>query len=229
MDHLREWFSTWYFFQVARPIHQNAFSTRRPWITFRLNSTNTTNQMIISLSRRFDLKGPIWNFGRSRTGGIPAQDEHGRRLSLYVGIIDILQSYQLRKKLEHTLKSVMTDGVNRHSVWFRSTEPLVIFRIKYLWPIHVSIPNDFKSFFSQLSSSKHRVRTKLYSLSVRLRWFSRSSSTRIPDQTSRKSVQTRRTHWESCDHRWYSLSQYLGSHVCSKVSATTKRLNFSLV
>ena len=185
--------------------------------------------MIISLSRRFNVKDPVWNVSRSRTGGIPAQDEHGRRLSLYVGIIDILQSYQLRKKLEHTLKSVMTDGVNRHSVRFRSTTQFVIFRNKYLWPIHVSIPNDFKSFFLQLSSSKHHVRTKRCSLSVRLRWSSRCSSTRIPDQTSRKSVQTRRTHWESCDDRWYSLSQYLGSHVCLIVYATPQRLKFSLV
>jgi len=46
----------------------------------------------------------------AQTGGIPARDGNGQRLSLYVGIIDILQSYQLRKKLEHTLKSVVTDG-----------------------------------------------------------------------------------------------------------------------
>ncbi|UJR15371.1 hypothetical protein I4U23_002319 [Adineta vaga] len=45
-----------------------------------------------------------------RTGGIPARSADGQKLSLYVGIIDILQSYQLRKKLEHTLKSVVTDG-----------------------------------------------------------------------------------------------------------------------
>jgi len=32
---------------------------------------------------------------------------------LYVGIIDILQSYQIKKKLEHGLKSLMTDGVGR--------------------------------------------------------------------------------------------------------------------
>ncbi len=48
-----------------------------------------------------------------RTGGIPARTASGEKLSLYVGIIDILQSYQLRKKLEHTFKSVVTDGVKR--------------------------------------------------------------------------------------------------------------------
>ncbi|CAF0885996.1 unnamed protein product [Adineta ricciae] len=45
-----------------------------------------------------------------KAGGIPARTADGQKLSLYVGIIDILQSYQLRKKLEHTLKSVVTDG-----------------------------------------------------------------------------------------------------------------------
>ena len=53
--------------------------------------------------------------------------EKGDRLLIFLGIIDILQSYRypllilyclvtmlvarLRKKLEHTLKSVFTDGV----------------------------------------------------------------------------------------------------------------------
>ena len=30
---------------------------------------------------------------------------------LYLGIIDILQSYRLKKKLEHSLKAFITDGV----------------------------------------------------------------------------------------------------------------------
>ena len=50
-------------------------------------------------------------FHSFRTGGIPARTANGQRLLLYVGIIDILQSYHMRKKLEHTLKSVITDGV----------------------------------------------------------------------------------------------------------------------
>lgn len=48
----------------------------------------------------------------SRTGGIPARTANGQRLALYVGIIDILQSYELRKKLEHSFKAVMADGVS---------------------------------------------------------------------------------------------------------------------
>ncbi|CAF1932697.1 unnamed protein product [Rotaria magnacalcarata] len=45
-----------------------------------------------------------------KSGGIPARTAQGQRLLLYVGIIDILQSYHIRKKLEHTFKSVLTDG-----------------------------------------------------------------------------------------------------------------------
>lgn len=48
----------------------------------------------------------------SRPGGIPARSEKGERLLLFVGIIDILQSYQLKKKLEHTFKSIIHDGVS---------------------------------------------------------------------------------------------------------------------
>ncbi|XP_017776753.1 PREDICTED: phosphatidylinositol 4-phosphate 5-kinase type-1 alpha isoform X16 [Nicrophorus vespilloides] len=43
-------------------------------------------------------------------GGIPARNSKGERLLLYIGIIDILQSYRLRKKLEHSWKSLIHDG-----------------------------------------------------------------------------------------------------------------------
>jgi Phosphatidylinositol-4-phosphate 5-Kinase len=46
-----------------------------------------------------------------RPGGIPARSENGERLLLFIGIIDILQSYRLKKKLEHTFKSIIHDGV----------------------------------------------------------------------------------------------------------------------
>lgn len=48
-----------------------------------------------------------------RPGGIPARSEKGERLLLFVGIIDILQSYRLKKKLEHTFKSIIHDGVSK--------------------------------------------------------------------------------------------------------------------
>ncbi|XP_054005130.1 phosphatidylinositol 4-phosphate 5-kinase type-1 alpha isoform X11 [Hylaeus anthracinus] len=43
-------------------------------------------------------------------GGIPARNARGERLLLFLGIIDILQSYRLKKKLEHTWKSMVHDG-----------------------------------------------------------------------------------------------------------------------
>lgn len=43
-------------------------------------------------------------------GGIPARSENDERLMLYIGIIDILQSYRLEKKLEHTFKSILYNG-----------------------------------------------------------------------------------------------------------------------
>jgi len=44
------------------------------------------------------------------SGGIPARNHKGERLLLFVGIIDILQSYRLVKKIEHTFKAMIHDG-----------------------------------------------------------------------------------------------------------------------
>ncbi|PIK60516.1 hypothetical protein BSL78_02543 [Apostichopus japonicus] len=44
------------------------------------------------------------------SGGIPAKNSKGERLLLFLGIIDILQCYKLRKKLEHTYKAFVHDG-----------------------------------------------------------------------------------------------------------------------
>lgn len=41
---------------------------------------------------------------------IPAKNSKGENLLLFMGIIDILQSYRLKKKLEHTFKSMIHDG-----------------------------------------------------------------------------------------------------------------------
>ncbi|KAM6217151.1 phosphatidylinositol 4-phosphate 5-kinase type-1 alpha [Rhynchocyon petersi] len=43
-------------------------------------------------------------------GGIPARNCKGERLLLYIGIIDILQSYRFIKKLEHSWKALVHDG-----------------------------------------------------------------------------------------------------------------------
>jgi 1-phosphatidylinositol-4-phosphate 5-kinase len=45
------------------------------------------------------------------SGGIPAFDaESGDNVLLYIGVIDILQSYRLVKKMEHTMKALVHDG-----------------------------------------------------------------------------------------------------------------------
>ncbi|CAG0916506.1 unnamed protein product [Notodromas monacha] len=55
-------------------------------------------------------------------GGIPARNAQGERLLVFLGIIDILQSYRLKKRLEHTFKSVIHDGdsVSVHNPTFYS-------------------------------------------------------------------------------------------------------------
>jgi hypothetical protein len=64
----------------------------------------------------------FWYFS---PGGIPARNHKGERLLLFVGIIDILQSYRLRKKLEHTFKAMIHDGVSFEKIekkWERKIE-----------------------------------------------------------------------------------------------------------
>ena len=43
-------------------------------------------------------------------GGIPAKNHRGENLLLFIGIIDILQSYGMLKKVEHYWKSLIHDG-----------------------------------------------------------------------------------------------------------------------
>lgn len=44
-------------------------------------------------------------------GAIRASNHKGERLLLFIGIIDILQSYRLFKKVEHAWKALLHDGV----------------------------------------------------------------------------------------------------------------------
>ncbi|GAA6106392.1 phosphatidylinositol 4-phosphate 5-kinase type-1 beta isoform X1 [Tachysurus ichikawai] len=43
-------------------------------------------------------------------GGIPARTNRGEKLLIFLGIIDILQSYRFIKKLEHSWKALVYDG-----------------------------------------------------------------------------------------------------------------------
>ncbi|GBP97594.1 Phosphatidylinositol 4-phosphate 5-kinase type-1 beta [Eumeta japonica] len=57
-----------------------------------------------------DIDTPFEEDNDIPAGGIPARSENDERLILYIGIIDILQSYRLEKKLEHTFKSIIYNG-----------------------------------------------------------------------------------------------------------------------
>ena len=43
-------------------------------------------------------------------GAIPAKNKKGENLLLFIGIIDILQSFRMLKKMEHFWKSLIHDG-----------------------------------------------------------------------------------------------------------------------
>jgi len=47
---------------------------------------------------------------RRFNGGTLAMNERGEQCLVFLGIIDILQSYRLLKKMEHSWKSILTDG-----------------------------------------------------------------------------------------------------------------------
>ena len=67
-------------------------------------------------------------FTHFRPGGIPAKNSKGERLLLFLGVIDILQRYKLRKKFEHTLKSMVADAVSllrpKHCVLYYPIVPI---------------------------------------------------------------------------------------------------------
>lgn len=73
-----------------------------------------------------------------RPGGIPARNSRGERLLLFIGIIDILQSYRLKKKLEHTWKAMIHDGVCSVSFMLLYMV-LTAAENKIIWYLHVYI------------------------------------------------------------------------------------------
>ncbi|KAH8301689.1 hypothetical protein KR059_008671 [Drosophila kikkawai] len=81
-----------------------------------LNRTRSMNrQRLVAHSTALesitaDMDMPLEEDEDVPSGGIPARSENDERLILYIGIIDILQSYRLEKKLEHTFKSILYNG-----------------------------------------------------------------------------------------------------------------------
>ncbi|KAI4456574.1 phosphatidylinositol-4-phosphate 5-kinase [Holotrichia oblita] len=93
-----------------------------------LNRTRSIKQRLVHHSTAMESiqaeSEPIDEEDDVPPGGIPARNAKGERLLLYIGIIDILQSYRLKKKLEHTWKSMIHDGVSiQHAVGGLASKP----------------------------------------------------------------------------------------------------------
>jgi len=91
-------------------------------------------------------------------GGIPARNHKGERILIFVGIIDILQSYRLIKKLEHTFKAMIHDGdtVSVHRPGFYAERFMNFMSSK----IFKKIPSSLKHSPSKKNKS---VKTKVSS------------------------------------------------------------------
>lgn len=96
------------------------YSTPMDTIQVEFDEHNKPDDHLVKYTHKtIRISFKIHPFASCRTGGIPARTASGQRLLLYVGIIDILQSYHIRKKLEHTFKSVLTDGVRKTECFWR--------------------------------------------------------------------------------------------------------------
>jgi 1-phosphatidylinositol-4-phosphate 5-kinase len=86
---------------------------------------------------------------------VPAKSGRGDRLLLYFGIIDILQSYRLKKRLEHTFKSMITDGViYRIIIHFDSLRAQINFSKKIKSQISVCHPKHYATRFIDFMTTK---------------------------------------------------------------------------
>ena len=91
----------------------------------------------------------VQNDTNNAWNGIPAKNSKGDHLLLFVGIIDILQSYVMMKKLEHLLKSTYADGdtVSVHHPKFYANRFQNFMKEKVF--VKAAKPNRWKSFAKQ--------------------------------------------------------------------------------
>ncbi|XP_033115508.1 phosphatidylinositol 4-phosphate 5-kinase type-1 alpha-like [Anneissia japonica] len=99
------------------------------------------------------------------TGGIPAKNAKGDRLLIFLGIIDILQCYKLKKKLEHTWKAMVHDGdtvsVHRPSFYAKRFQDFMFERVFKKMPALKHSPSKRKGQTSiHGSASVNRPRSK---------------------------------------------------------------------
>jgi len=93
----------------------------------------------------------------STWGGIPAKNHKGENLLIFIGIIDILQSFGMAKKLEHTWKSLIHDGdtvsVHRPSFYAQRFKQFMADRV------FRKMPPQLKPALSFRRSQAHYKRT----------------------------------------------------------------------
>ncbi|KAA3678914.1 1-phosphatidylinositol-4-phosphate 5-kinase [Paragonimus westermani] len=94
--------------QASSPSSNFQRGTSRARSGKRLAAYCTAMESIEASSKPVELEKE--ELGLIPSGGIPARSSTGDRLLLYMGIIDILQSYRLAKKLEHGLFALAIDG-----------------------------------------------------------------------------------------------------------------------
>ncbi|KAM3175666.1 hypothetical protein ACTXT7_008063 [Hymenolepis weldensis] len=93
----------------ASPFSRSAFRAARSRGNKRLAAYSTAMESIEAKTEPVEIE-PIDSEKATLLGGLPARSYSGDRLFLFIGIIDILQSYRMIKKMEHTIKSVVIDA-----------------------------------------------------------------------------------------------------------------------
>ncbi|KFO22887.1 Phosphatidylinositol-4-phosphate 5-kinase type-1 beta [Fukomys damarensis] len=89
-------------------------------------------------------------------GGIPAKSHKGEKLLLFMGIIDILQSYRLMKKLEHSWKALVYDGdtVSVHRPSFYADRFLKFMNSRVFKKIQALKASPSKKWYSSIAALK---------------------------------------------------------------------------
>ncbi|XP_070353000.1 phosphatidylinositol 4-phosphate 5-kinase type-1 alpha isoform X5 [Equus asinus] len=104
-------------YSLLMSIHNIDYAQREPLGNEAQHSVDTRRpapQKALYSTAMESIQGEARRGGTMETddymGGIPARNSKGERLLLYIGIIDILQSYRFIKKLEHSWKALVHDG-----------------------------------------------------------------------------------------------------------------------
>ncbi|EHB17712.1 Phosphatidylinositol-4-phosphate 5-kinase type-1 alpha [Heterocephalus glaber] len=104
-------------YSLLMSIHNIDHAQREPLNTemqYAVDTWRPTSQKALFSTAMESIQGEAHCGGTMETndhmGGIPAHNNKGEKLLLYIGIIDTLQSYRFVKKLEHSWKALVYDG-----------------------------------------------------------------------------------------------------------------------